>query len=85
MMPIALRGWYVRSPRNPGNFTCMATMMRSVADKVVTQIPAKATRVVIDISGDGKDDCNYRSPRRNRTRRDRQLRSYDKRAAHSRR
>ena len=49
-------------PRNPGNFTCMATMMRSVADKVVTQIPAKATRVVIDVSGDGKDDCNTDVP-----------------------
>jgi hypothetical protein len=49
-------------PRNPGNFTCMATMLRSVADKVVTQIPAKATRVVIDVSGDGKDDCNTEVP-----------------------
>ena len=53
----------VRSlPRNPGDFTCMATMLRSVADKVVTQIPAKATRVVIDVSGDGKDDCNSEVP-----------------------
>jgi len=49
-------------PRNPGNFTCMATMLRSVADKVVTQIPANATRVVIDVSGDGKDDCNSEVP-----------------------
>jgi hypothetical protein len=49
-------------PRNPGNFTCMATMMRSVADKVVTQVPAKATRVVVDVSGDGKDDCNSEVP-----------------------
>jgi hypothetical protein len=40
----------------------MATMLRSVADKVVTQIPAKATRVVIDVSGDGKDDCNSEAP-----------------------
>lgn len=39
----------------------MATMLRSVADKVVTQIPAKATRVVIDVSGDGKD-CNSEAP-----------------------
>ena len=40
----------------------MATMLRSVADKVGTQIPAKATRVVIDVSGDGKDDCNTEVP-----------------------
>jgi hypothetical protein len=49
-------------PRNPGNFTCMATMLRSVADKVVTQIPSRATRIVIDVSGDGKDDCNSDTP-----------------------
>jgi hypothetical protein len=49
-------------PRNPGNFTCMATMMRSVADKVVTQIPAKATRVVIDISGTAKTTATPKSP-----------------------
>jgi hypothetical protein len=29
-----------------------------VADKVMPQIPAKATRVIIDVSGDGKDNCN---------------------------
>jgi hypothetical protein len=49
-------------PRNPGDFTCMATMLRSVADKVVTQIPGNSRRIVIDVSGDGKDDCNSEVP-----------------------
>jgi Protein of unknown function (DUF1194) len=45
-------------PREGGNFTCMARMLRHLADKVVPQIPAVATRVVVDVSGDGRDNCN---------------------------
>ena len=45
-------------PRNEGEFTCMANMLRFVSDKIVTQIPAQATKVVIDVSGDGMDNCN---------------------------
>lgn len=53
----------VRSlPRQAGEFTCMARMMRVVSDKVVPQIPAKAAKVVLDISGDGKDNCNSAEP-----------------------
>jgi Protein of unknown function (DUF1194) len=44
--------------RYKGEFTCVSKMLRNVSDKVVSQIPAKATRVVLDVSGDGKDDCN---------------------------
>ncbi len=49
-------------PRESGEFTCMSGMMRMVADKVVTQIPAQANRIVIDVSGDGKDNCNREEP-----------------------
>lgn len=45
-------------PRNEGDFTCMANMLRFVSDKIVTQIPAHATKVVLDVSGDGIDNCN---------------------------
>lgn len=45
-------------PRQGGEFTCMSRMMRFVSDKVVPQIPAKATKVVLDVSGDGPDNCN---------------------------
>ncbi len=51
-----------RLPREGGEFTCMSGMMRMIADKVVTQIPASANRVVIDVSGDGKDNCNREEP-----------------------
>ena len=49
-------------PRAKGEFTCLAKMLRSVADKIVPQIPAQANRVVIDVSGDGRDDCNPEEP-----------------------
>lgn len=45
-------------PRQGGEFTCMSRMMRFVSDKIVPQIPAEATKVVLDISGDGPDNCN---------------------------
>lgn len=49
----------VRKIQNPGGeFTCMSRMLRSINDKIVPQIPAKALRVVIDVSGDGPDNCN---------------------------
>ena len=47
-------------PRNEGEFTCMANMLRFVSDKIVTQIPSQAMHVVIDVSGDGVDNCNGR-------------------------
>lgn len=45
-------------PQAGGEFTCMTRMMRSVNDKIVSQIPGEATRIVLDISGDGPDNCN---------------------------
>lgn len=49
-------------PRITGHFTCVSKALRTIADKVVPQIPAKATRKVIDVSGDGKEDCNPEEP-----------------------
>ena len=49
-------------PRLGGEFTCMSRMMRFVSDKVVPQIPAKAVKVVLDVSGDGRDNCNEQEP-----------------------
>ncbi|CAN1724952.1 DUF1194 domain-containing protein [Hyphomicrobium sp. 1Nfss2.1] len=48
--------------RRGGEFTCMSRMMRVVSDKIVPQIPAKAAKVVLDISGDGQDNCNSSEP-----------------------
>jgi Protein of unknown function (DUF1194) len=49
-------------PLQGGEFTCMTRMLRSVNDKVIPQIPAKALRVVVDVSGDGPDNCNADEP-----------------------
>jgi hypothetical protein len=40
----------------------MTRMLRSANDKIVPQIPAKASRVIIDVSGDGPDNCNADEP-----------------------
>jgi hypothetical protein len=50
------------APRRPGDFTCAAAMLHYIAVKVVTAIPAEADRVVVDVSGDGKDNCNAAVP-----------------------
>jgi hypothetical protein len=49
-------------PLQGGEFTCMTKMLRSANDKIVPQIPAKALRIVIDVSGDGPDNCNADEP-----------------------
>ena len=49
-------------PQQGGEFTCMTRMLRSANDKIVPQVPAKALRVVIDVSGDGPDNCNADEP-----------------------
>lgn len=54
----ALAGRVRRLTRQGGEFTCVAQMMRFVADKITPQIPVKATRVVLDVSGDGQENCN---------------------------
>jgi len=49
-------------PRQDGEFTCMARMMRTVSDKIVPQVPAPAAKIVLDVSGDGPDNCNAEEP-----------------------
>lgn len=53
-----LAGRVRRLARQGGEFTCVAQMMRFVADKITPQIPMRATRVVLDVSGDGRENCN---------------------------
>lgn len=49
-----------RLPHTGGEFTCMARMLRSVALRVIPDIPIKAQRIVLDVSGDGIDNCSDR-------------------------
>ncbi len=49
----------VRHLRRASNgFTCMSVALRSVADKLLTQLPVPADRIVVDVSGDGQENCN---------------------------
>ena len=49
-----------RLPHTGGEFTCMARMLRSVALRVIPDIPVRAQRIVLDVSGDGIDNCSDR-------------------------
>lgn len=49
-----------RLPHTGGEFTCMARMLRSVALRIIPDIPLKAHRIVLDVSGDGIDNCSDR-------------------------
>lgn len=44
--------------RFPGDFTCMALAMKVIDERVLTLMPYRTDRVVIDVSGDGRDNCN---------------------------
>lgn len=45
-------------PLQSGEFTCMARMLRTIAVRIIPSIPIPATRIVVDISGDGIDNCS---------------------------
>jgi hypothetical protein len=49
-------------PREGGNFTCVAKMFNFVADKVLPTMPVPARHIVVDVSGDGSENCNPREP-----------------------
>lgn len=44
-------------PHKGGEFTCMARMMDHVATLILPYIPVQALRTVLDVSGDGIDNC----------------------------
>jgi hypothetical protein len=46
-----------RLPQISGEYTCLARMMSAVNDSLLASIPAQPTRVILDISGDGIDNC----------------------------
>jgi hypothetical protein len=47
-----------RAPRMAEDFTCMSAMMQLVAGKLLPLMPMPAERTVVDVSGDGHDNCN---------------------------
>lgn len=44
-------------PRQPGNFTCLGGMLRTLSGTVLQRLPVPAERVVVDVSSDGIDNC----------------------------
>lgn len=45
-------------PPKSGEFTCMARMLRALQNGALSEIPLVANRTVVDISGDGIDNCD---------------------------
>ncbi len=59
---IAFAGKVRTAPRVADQFTCMSQMMRFVTDKVLPRVPAPSDRTIVDVSGDGHDNCNPLDP-----------------------
>jgi hypothetical protein len=51
-----------RTPRFDNQFTCLARALQVVRDKVLPFLPVPATRTIVDVSGDGRDNCNTSPP-----------------------
>lgn len=51
-------------PRITGEFTCLARMFLAMPDLVLSRQPLPAAHVVIDVSGDGIDNCSGDEPTR---------------------
>lgn len=47
-------------PQKGGEYTCVAKMLVRVHDNVLPQAALRADRIVIDVSGDGIDNCEVR-------------------------
>jgi Protein of unknown function (DUF1194) len=47
-----------RAPRGDDQFPCMSAALQVIGDKILPFVPAPAERTIIDVSGDGHDNCN---------------------------
>jgi hypothetical protein len=50
------------APRIDDQFTCMSAALEYVRSKVLTQLSVPTNRTIIDVSGDGRDNCNPDAP-----------------------
>lgn len=50
------------APRSDNAFTCMSRALQLVEGKVLPFAPVPADRTIIDVSGDGHDNCNLTPP-----------------------
>ncbi|AGK58667.1 hypothetical protein HYPDE_34978 [Hyphomicrobium denitrificans 1NES1] len=54
---LTFSGLIRRQTHRAGEYTCMARMMRIVDGGMLDDLPFTATRTILDISGDGIDNC----------------------------
>jgi hypothetical protein len=47
-------------PQQKGEYTCLGRMMEMIGGTVISSLPVRATRIVLDVSGDGIDNCSRR-------------------------
>jgi uncharacterized protein DUF1194 len=50
------------APRTAAEFTCLSAMLENVGDRLLPLLPLPALRQVVDVSGDGRDNCNPTTP-----------------------
>jgi hypothetical protein len=50
------------APRADNQFTCMSAALQIIEGKVMPFLPAPAEHTIIDVSGDGHDNCNPTVP-----------------------
>jgi hypothetical protein len=50
------------APRSDNAFTCMSRALQLVEGKVLPFAPVPAERIIVDVSGDGHDNCNLDPP-----------------------
>jgi hypothetical protein len=55
---LAVAGAIRALPPTTGEFTCLARMLRTLQEGALQQIPFPANRKVVDVSGDGIDNCD---------------------------
>jgi hypothetical protein len=48
-------------PHKGGEFTCLSRLFRYATDSLLPALPVPAARVIVDVSGDGIDNCNVRA------------------------
>ncbi|MGD9668331.1 MAG: DUF1194 domain-containing protein [Hyphomicrobiaceae bacterium] len=44
-------------PSSSGEYTCLGRMLKYLSDVTLNPVPVRADRVVVDVSGDGPDNC----------------------------
>jgi hypothetical protein len=54
---LTFSGLIRRQTHRAGEYTCMARMMRTVDEEMLDDLPFIPTRTILDISGDGIDNC----------------------------